>query len=292
MNEFKMIIFNVERGLCVFIKTPNGYGVMIDCGRTANFSPIKWLVDNEAQQLIPWNDHALSWLIVTHPHDDHVEDINNLIKYFSPAILLRHAELDWSAVLDPPDKDPSINAKEFYQWQKEYDQPVPEFPDYGLDIKWFGLSPQQAEKIDPNIQQKLNNLSLVTIISYKTSQGIWRFVVAGDNETQGWGNLLKQSDFCAKLNGASFYVTSHHGHDSGFCSELYNVMGLPWLNISSEKPGDKSVCNLYSSPQYARGVNFAGEKRYHITTRKDGSIEINVTSHGECNLSLKNFGTN
>jgi beta-lactamase superfamily II metal-dependent hydrolase len=67
---------------------------MIDCGRTTNFSPVKWLVENEMHTLVRWNGFALFHFIVTHSHDDHVEDIDNIVNQLPFAILYRQTDLD------------------------------------------------------------------------------------------------------------------------------------------------------------------------------------------------------
>lgn len=281
MAELKLVVFNVERGLCVYARTPNNYAVMIDCGRSQKFSPTEWILQNEAGHITKWNGHTLAHLIVTHPHDDHVEDIATVKSKLPPAILRRHKDYNWTAILNPKDGYPSENAKDYYTWQQKYSLPVTEYPDLGLDMKCFGLAPAEAGKINSNPQQLLNNSSYVTVFTYKPTNTtrIWKVVVAGDNETSGWKKLLEQSNFQEAIKGADFFVTAHHGHESGFCPELFDVMGKPILNITSERSGDQSV-----SPQYgnlARGATISGQLRSHITTRRDGTITLGLKDSGQ-----------
>lgn len=288
MGEFKMTVFNVERGLCIFVRSPNGYGVLIDCGKSEKFSPVKWIVKNVKSSLTQHNGHALSWLIVTHPHDDHVEDIDYLKSHLPPAILLREKSYDWETILQPKLREPSENVQTYYDWQQTYNAPVTEYPDLGMEMQRFALTPTQAKSIDDDMQHLLNNSSYVVVFAYKG----WKLVVSGDNETLGWKKLLEKADFCAAVAEASFFVTSHHGHKSGFCSELFDVMGKPWINITSEKSGDESVSSSYSSDQYARGVTLSGTKRYHLTTRKDGNIIVRITNEGEAYIDLRSYPDN
>jgi beta-lactamase superfamily II metal-dependent hydrolase len=288
MAELRMIVFNVERGLCVFIKSPNGYGVLIDCGKSGSFSPAKWIVKNMRDSLTQHNGYALTWLLVTHPHDDHVEDIDYLKSYLPPAILCRQKDYDWKPILQPQAGEPSENVQTYYDWQQTYSTPVVEYPDLGMEMKRFALTPTQAERIDNNTQHFLNNSSYVVVI---TCNGR-KLVVAGDNEAAGWKELLENADFREAIAGADFFVTSHHGHQSGFCSALFEVMGKPWINITSEKPGDESVSSSYSSDQYAKGISFNGATRYHLTTRKDGSIIVRVTDEGSAYVDCYSFPDN
>lgn len=280
MAELKLVVFNVERGLCVYARTPNNYAVMIDCGRSADFSPAEWIATSEAPHLSKWQNKTLSWLIVTHPHDDHVEDIATVKSKLPPAILRRHKDYDWDTVLNPKDGDPSKNAIDYHTWQLGYSSPVKEYPELGLEMKIFGLSPDTAGAINNNSQQLLNNSSLVTVLTYKPTNTslTWKVVVAGDNETAGWKKLLEQNDFKETIRGADFFVTPHHGHESGFCSELFDVMGKPIWNITSEREGDQSVYSGYTN--YARGAYFYGNQRSHITTRNDGHIVLRLNDTG------------
>lgn len=275
----KLIVFNVERGLCVYVRTPNNFGILIDCGCTAGeFSPAAWIAKHEAPILTPWRGHSLAHLIVTHPHDDHVEDIATIKAKLSPAILTRHKDHDWHTVLNPPDHDPSRNVGSFYAWQQGYSSPVRERPDYGVRLQKFALKPLEAAAVNPDSQHLLNNSSFVTVFTCQPSGQTsgWKVVIAGDNETAGWDMLLRQASFRAAVAGADFYVTAHHGHTSGFSEKLFQAMGKPLLNITSERAGDGSV---FSYSPYARGVPFYGTFRSHLTTRRDGHITIRMTDN-------------
>lgn len=275
MATLRLIVFKVSRGLCVFLKTPNSYGVMIDCGRDYNFSPACWIANNLSTTLNYYNERLLSWFVVTHPHDDHVADIANVRKYLPPAILVRHKNYDWSQVLNPPDGDPSLNAEKYHAWQQTYNQPVLVEPNLGCAFQRFALSPREASQLNTGSQHILNNSSFVCVFTWPcSSYGLWKVVVCGDNEINGLRTLLKIGQFREAVRGAHFFITPHHGHNSGFCPELFEVMGKPLCNITSERAGDSSVAREYST--LARGVKFRGETRCHLTTRCDGHISVTM----------------
>ena len=90
-------VLNVGRGLCVAIRSPNGYLCVLDCGRSDDFSPIDWLAGQE------WTRHEgfkLAKLIVTHPHVDHLADIENVTRCLKPFMILRRKkeDLNWQKV--------------------------------------------------------------------------------------------------------------------------------------------------------------------------------------------------
>lgn len=45
MENLRVIIFNVEHRFCAFVKSPAGRTLLIDCGKTAKFSPIQYTVN-------------------------------------------------------------------------------------------------------------------------------------------------------------------------------------------------------------------------------------------------------
>ena len=290
MTELLMTVFNVERGLCVFVQSPVGYGILIDCGKSSGFSPIRWICDKIASRLTPWNGRSLTYLIVSHPHDDHVEDIGRVLSALPPAILIRQSAFEWGPILRPQGRESSPNVQKYYEWQKAYCTNVTYAPTLGLGMEmWcFALTPWEAINCSSSVQSYVNNTSYVTVLRYAGR----KIVIAGDNETSGWNKLIEKQAFRTAVAGVDFFVTSHHGHLSGFSPELFQVMGKPLLNITSERSGDANVATAYSLEEYARGMSFHRSKRYHLTTRKDGSILVRVTDTGQCYVESVQFPDN
>ncbi len=269
----KVIIFDVEHGFCAFIKSPNGYGLMIDCGRRALFSPVTWIVNNEATNLSMVNGHQLAQLIVSHPHDDHLQDISSVRSYLKPATLLRQ-HYDWTSLKDPSAGDEYENLDEYNTWQQTYNRPATN-PDWGMWMKVGPyLSPDDAKKV--NETDYVNNSSIPVFIEYK---GL-KFTFSGDLMASGWQKLLEQEALKKNLSGTGVFVTSHHGHNSGFCSDVYLAMGKPELNVVSAHRRDQSVDPRYSSDEYAKGCQFQGERRKMLSTRNDGTIVFEYTNNG------------
>ncbi len=98
MKSLECIIFNVEHGLAIFIKSPNNYGLMIDCGGSGNFSPIKWIRAqyNAANKNLTYykGSRRFAELKITHLHKDHFEDVGSfyLHKEDKPKRLLSDKE--------------------------------------------------------------------------------------------------------------------------------------------------------------------------------------------------------
>lgn len=269
----RMTVFDVERGLCVYVRSPTGYSMLIDCGRSSDFSPAQWIADNEAASLTKWNNYTLTKLVVTHPHDDHVEDIDSVKAKLEPGLLKKVDDFNWTEIVNPADGDPSENVVTYYEWQKKYTWKEYTAPNWGMGIEHFFVPPNKAKAISASNQNLVNNSSIVTVLTYAVPKGTWRVVIGGDNEAVGWAELLKDSAFQSAIKGAHFFVTSHHGHESGFSADLMAAMGKPIFNITSERAGDESV---HDYRPYALGATIKNEERYHLTTRHDGHITLSM----------------
>jgi hypothetical protein len=119
----------------------------------------------------------------------------------------------------------------------------------------------------------------------------WKIFFSGDLKTDGWEELLKRDSFKTALAGTDFFVTSHHGHESGYSSQIYEAMGKPYINIVSEKQGEE-VCDAYSQEENAKGIEFSGQTRRMLTTRRDGSIIIEIPSSGNPQIDLRKLEDN
>src|SRR5579859_8086724 len=93
--SLELTVFDVKRGLCVFLRTPANYGILIDCGCSDLCSPIN-AINNLA--LTNWCGCKLSYFILTHPHSDHLGDIELLHSKLRPSIIHRRRDLDWERV--------------------------------------------------------------------------------------------------------------------------------------------------------------------------------------------------
>lgn len=113
--------------------------------------------------------------------------------------------------------------------------------------------------------------------------GAFKILFTGDLEVAGWRRLLKLPSFRQDLMGTSVFVASHHGRESGCCTELFDLF-RPQLVIISD---DVRQFDSQDTDDWYRsrcvGAIFAanpGERRYVATTRKDGSMRIDVDTAG------------
>jgi len=280
--SMKVMVFDVEHGACAFIKTPTNHTILIDCGCTEGFSPGLYIAKSELPNATGWNGRKLTKMIVTHPHDDHITEIEAIKENCPPALLLRQ-KYDWEEVKTAEDAYDNLDI--YADWQADYNGTPTEYPNYGIEVQHFWLTVAEAKDIDEG--KFINNSSIVTVLTVKGTKCQEKFLFGGDMETAGWQALLKKPGFKEAVKGVDFFIVSHHGHESGFCQDLFDAMGTkPILNIVSIHHNDEHIDDRYLQETYASGTKVDGEDRRMLTTRCDGTIIIHVNDAGQFSLEL------
>lgn len=295
--SLEMRVFNVRRGLCIFVRTPSNYGIVIDCGSSDDFSPIEY-IRSQLPACLPWNFCPLTLFILTHPHSDHISDIVNLHMFFRPAIIYRQENLNWNKIKN---SNQSNNAFDFYRANffppRDYGNKSFSYPNWGdgMEIYCFSLPPDEADKISSTDSEYANNTSIVTLIKYKG----YCIAINGDILTEGMSQLLQlnpllttnilgyQDDSGAYKQGVDFYVCPHHGHESGF-NDIWFIWSGPTrrFNIVSERrkrpnerPEQVAVSSKYSMDDYCLGLNREGKKI--VSTKSGNHIQIEIHDNGQ-----------
>jgi beta-lactamase superfamily II metal-dependent hydrolase len=261
-------IWNVSHGLAIHARTPNGKDIVIDAGKSQDFSPLEHMKKN-------MNIGAIEYAIITHPHLDHIEDIENLIN-FKPSIVRKPShiskeDINWDNLRDS-DKE---LVEKYLEFNERYSSPVEDNHEHnpassenygGLKIKTFG------EDDFPNAE--FNDHSIITILEYAGS----KILIPGDNEKRSWELHLKNDSFVKAIEGTDVLIAPHHGRESAYYKELFEKIN-PKLIIISDSPGTETSANSRYS-DHARGWvvhNRNGEEskeRFVLSTRQDGTIQI------------------
>jgi len=271
MAKFKMAFLDVGHGDFIFCQTPLGGTMVIDCG-SGGIVPSTFL--SKIQKI--------DELQISHPHTDHFDDIVNLSGkpiqsfrcpplsiYSDNAIGWKKNDLNKIRVLRNMEK--SIQANNYaLKTDASFDYAV-----------W--PSPIINEN-DPN------SASQVTLIVIND----FRILCGGDLPTNGWLELLRDTNFCKQVNAIDVFKIPHHGRENAFCKELLDFI-KPRIGIISDKPLDKDNENTVATSKYTSaiqtdggGIEFFGVtdgvsvgKRYVLTTRKDSSIFITANSKSD-----------
>jgi len=272
MSNLKVTIWNVEHGTSIYVVTPNGKKVFLDCGSSSEFSPA--LEVNSS-----YEKKKLDYLVISHPHQDHITDLQNLDEKFRIKVLSKNKKIskdvmkeDNPNVFDPPNDE--IIGK-YFELKDRFTHDVAWEDDPSNPAWGNGCTFHTFYLDDPSLG--VNNLSVVTFIEF----GGEVILYGGDMEEKGWLELLKKDSFKRHLKKTTILIASHHGNDSGYCMEIFEYFTPKITIFSAGKYVDDNGRNKYLNQTKEEGMlirnqNGEYEKRWILTTRNDGHIQVVV----------------
>ena len=277
-STLKIIVWDVQHGNAIYMKTPNGTNIMFDIGAGIygsgrKFSPLRRLKYKGGVD-------CLHYLVISHPHADHISDISNMFdlklkpeflcrpkgiahddikrgnRYRHRKIIKRYLELDRTYATSTPKRKTPLNPNN----------------NGGVKIKNF----RQTKKGTSN----LNNYSIVSVVEYANE----KILIPGDIESAGWEVLMGRGDFLSAIEGTTIFVASHHGRKAGFYSEVFDYFTPDVVIVSDGRYSDTSVTSRYGD--YTQGVlvnkrNGNPTTRLVLTTRNDGPIYIKTDGYNK-----------
>lgn len=236
---------DVGQGDSVLIKTPFGQNILVDGG------PDKKVLQRLGENLPFW-DKKIDLMILTHPHDDHVTGLVEVVKRYEVEKILYTGVvhdgpnfLAWLSLV----KDKKIPVVII-----DHRQTIKLGDDCELDI----LSPEESllgKGVD-----NLNNTSLVMKISY----GRTKILLAGDIEEEAEQRLIG-------LNmdlSADVFKASHHGSNTSNTEEFLRKVNPSIVVIEVGKK------NSYEHPsgRVIKRLERAGARIFR--TDLDGTVKI------------------
>ena len=266
MSNLRIRIHNVGHGQAVHVFTPVGQTVVIDLGCSTDFSPLRWLKERTS---------TIDHLTITHPHGDHIDEILLLEKMgFTVRQFWRPKWFPKDKVYEQNQGSYEGELDAYFEMSDRYTIPIEENERVGNPSISGGVSIKKYASKSCGFSN-INNHSGVTVIDY---QGV-TVVIPGDNEQASWSELMKERDFATAMNRANVFMASHHGRESGYCAEIFTEK--PDLCVVSDgRVQDTDARQRYS--YHAKGWivhkknGGSSEKRYCVTTRQDGFIDIKI----------------
>jgi len=259
-----MTVYNVQLGLAVHVKAPDGKYIVIDLG-TGEYGG-----GNESPLLKRRYD-TIGYMIITHPHLDHIDDILNFDRN-TPITLHRATSITNEEVMDGVRECDKPKFKKYCEINDRYTSPItadtnPSNPDNygGLSIKIFSTTLCDKDNF--------NNFSAITVFELAGC----KIVVCGDNETESLSILMGRITFKDAVENADVLVAPHHGRESGYLDEFVSLVNPAITIISDTKYSDASAVDKYRNKTRGWKVwnrDDSSSDRYCLTTRSDGNIRV------------------
>lgn len=259
-----MIVYNVQLGLAVHIKAPNGKYIIIDLGTGAQGS------GNESPLLKRLYDD-IGYMIITHPHLDHIDDILNFDRN-APTTLNRATSITNEDVMSGVRECDKPKFKKYCEVNDRYSSPVSETTDPDNPDNYGGLQ-IHVFKTSSCDKANFNNFSSIVVLELSDC----KIVVCGDNEKESLDLLMKRESFKDGVKNADVLVAPHHGRESGYQDDFVSLVSPALTVISDTTKSDASAVDKYREKTRGWKVwdrNGNSSERYCLTTRSDGNIKV------------------
>jgi competence protein ComEC len=267
----EIVFWDVQHGDAVYIKTPNNTHIVRDLGtgsygsNDSQFSPLVYLKSRGIAQL--------DYVIISHPHKDHIDDIMNF-DIVDPRVLTRPKSIPKDVILEGVREEDRHLFEKYLEIDQRYNRPVsseenPSLPQNNGGVTILNFFPELLST------SNINNYSVVTVLSYANL----KVILAGDNEPPSWEKLLEKDDFVEAIEDADIFFAPHHGRESGYYSELFEYFKPKLTIVSDGRFCDTSATDRYSQVSSGWTVHHrdgSREKRYCLTTRSDGVIVVEL----------------
>lgn len=198
-QKLEVDFLNVGQGDSELVKTPFGQNILIDGGPDAS-------VLKSLGAKLPWWERTIDLMILTHPHDDHVAGLVEVLNRYQVKKIIFTAVNYSSPAYDSWLK--SVADKKIPTVIIDRPQTIKLGEGCNLEI----LYPRQP--IYGQGVEDLNNSSIVARLGYKQM----KFLFMGDAEVKVEEELMKENvDLRAQV-----IKVSHHGSDTASSEEFLN----------------------------------------------------------------------
>lgn len=260
IEKIELRLFNVGHGLsCMIRECPTNYVILFDLGSDSNCSPL-----HEISKLGLRADQ----IYITHPHGDHISEIEKIsdARYCPNQFYVQ--EYDWNDVASKEQKHLVPKIKELQRVKSR----LPSASYSGeAEMKFWKFTPEKAKEIFGE-SKYINNSSLGIIYKWRG----FKIAILGDLETDALKVFCETKEFADYAKDTDILIAPHHGHNSGFPELWTEKIGKPSVTLISVKENDPHVCAQYQTSNFAKGIQYLNTTRYSLTTRNDGSIKVTM----------------
>jgi len=272
-TECTVLFWDVQHGHSTYIKTPNDRHIVVDLGtgkysdNNLEFSPLRQLKNN-------YSVNQLDYVLITHPHLDHIDDIMNF-DLLNPKVLNRPIQLTNDEVMEGVRDKDRHKFEKYCEINDRYNAPIEEdsYNNYAKSGNWGDViikifSPSGCD------HDYFNKHSKIMVIEYAKL----KIVIPGDNERCSYDELMQQESFLAAIKDSDILLAPHHGRESGYYDEFVDHVNPRLTVVSDGKYCDTSANDRYSDKSRGWKVhrkNGNSLTRKCLTTNSDGPVRVN-----------------
>lgn len=270
----ELTIFNVGHGSCAFLlgdphRADAANVALLDCGHDdqTGFRP--------SHSLPRMGVTAVEHLVVSHYDQDHLSDLPNLRETLPIHSIWRNGSLTADQIqqlkLRSGPLEPGVEA--IIAMLQEYGSGVT--PQDRAAWALGGVHLMTFATPYP-LFQDTNNLSLVTFLHHAQVS----IILPGDLERAAWEAMLEDYSFQTHLRQVRVFIASHHGRVNGYFERIFDFCTPDIVIISDTAIQYDTQEQEYA--RHARGlfVNGGPERRYTLTTRRDGHLRLVTRAQG------------
>ncbi|SCT11094.1 competence protein ComEC [Staphylococcus caeli] len=255
-NDYKLTMLNVNQGDSLLFETPQREAVLIDTGGTLHKPGEKVKHNIAKKRVLPTlRRHGvkkIKYLIITHPHVDHMGELNYLINAMNIENLIINQQ--------------SFQKNQINLLKKQCKQHSVKILDFKM-IPYFFLSQAKFNLLDTTIQtsEDLNEQSIVTLIEYKDI----KILLMGDASTKNEFELVKKYN----IGKIDILKVGHHGSKTSTSDNFINII-KPHISLISV-----GKSNLYNLPniEIIKRLQQAHSNTY--MTSQSGEVTITLKRH-------------
>jgi|YelNatPaOPRAMG01_1025707.scaffolds.fasta_scaffold14527_3 beta-lactamase superfamily II metal-dependent hydrolase len=279
-------IFNVDRGLCVFIRTGLNQGIMYDFGNSDDFRPSDFIKEQIIPFLNEYKQNKISQTIISHPHIDHISNISCLFEpdiKSSPFYAALHTcphdktdsakpeSIDWKRIKNPKGSEDTIKLyRSLYENRQlplqticfDSARSIPNL-EYGI----YYVRPPVVNEIYPdNDQEYGNGISLVLFYRH----GNHTLLIPGDINPKGLNHILDEGEGLEKR-----YTIFDRGQNSKHPTWHERTENQPSLRSSLKEHG----LSVLIAPHHGLKSGFSKDLYESIRGSKPGLVVISEKRH-------------
>ncbi len=267
-GKLALYFLSVGNGHSTYIEFPNGQNALVDINAYSG-------KHNPVQVLKSANIRSLDYLIISHPHRDHISGLTELTDSIAIQGFI------WSPVYFKPDpvyddweRYEAIKARLRFSAKTIFEHTIGGTPFNGILYGGVNVNYFLPYYTLLNDTDNVNDKSLIILLTYGKS----KILLCGDTEETGWQKIPNN-----KIKDVTLLLASHHGNKSGYCLEKVNIMSPQYVVISA---GEKTEADADTKYRYHTDkwdvftTLLGGTPRKRLFTTRTTAIEAIFNSQG------------